>query len=76
VTCGQGWALLRLSLLLGAFLGAAHVPSSATPGVLAPEHDNRLNFGLAAEEAKSEGYKVEVAHVLCLINIDLDKTGI
>ncbi|OEL22076.1 putative 3,4-dihydroxy-2-butanone kinase [Dichanthelium oligosanthes] len=34
---------------------------------------DRLNFGLAAEEAKSEGYKVEVSHVLCLLSINLDK---
>jgi len=34
---------------------------------------DRLNFGLAAEEAKSEGYKVEVAHVLRLLDINLDK---
>jgi len=25
---------------------------------------DRLNFGLAAEQAKSEGYKVEVRHTL------------
>jgi len=27
---------------------------------------DRLNFGLAAEQAKSEGYKVEVSHTLSI----------
>jgi hypothetical protein len=50
-TCGPGarhlplcaWALILRApgQLLGAFLGSAHVPGSATPSVLASEHDTR-----------------------------------
>jgi hypothetical protein len=49
-TCGPGarhlplraWTLIPRApgQLLGALLGSAHVPGSATPSVLAPEHDN------------------------------------